>query len=57
VRTSKAEILLAAADAEALPFREAAFDEAVVGLAMCTITHPQLALAELRRTLRPGAAQ
>ncbi len=49
-----ATIELVAADAEALPFREAAFDEAVVGLAMCTIPHPARALDELRRTLRPG---
>lgn len=51
-----ATVLLVAADAELLPFRDGAFDEAVVGLAMCTIPHPERALAELRRTLRPGAA-
>ena len=51
-----AEVLLVAADAELLPFRDGAFDAAIVGLAMCTIPHPERALAELRRTLRPGAA-
>lgn len=50
-----AAVLLVAADAEALPFRGGAFDAGVVGLAMCTIPHPDRALAELRRTLRPGA--
>ena len=55
-RASPAEVLLVAADAELLPFREAAFDGAIVGLAMCTIPHPERALAELRRTLRPGAS-
>ena len=50
-----AEILLVVADAEALPFRERTFDGGVVGLAMCTIPHPERALAELRRTLRPGS--
>lgn len=53
---ASAEVLLVAADAELLPFRDAAFDEAIVGLAMCTIPHPERALAELRRTLKPGAA-
>jgi ubiquinone/menaquinone biosynthesis C-methylase UbiE len=50
-----ASVLLVAADAERLPFREGAFDGAVVGLAMCTIPRPPRALAELRRVLRPGA--
>lgn len=50
-----AEILLVVADAEALPFRDRTFDGGIVGLAMCTIPHPERALAELRRTLRPGA--
>lgn len=51
-----AQVLLVAANAELLPFRAGVFDEAVVGLAMCTIPHPERALAELRRTLRPDAA-
>ena len=55
-RNAPARIVLVAADAEALPFRDGAFDEAVVGLAMCTIPRPGLALAELRRVLRPGGA-
>ena len=49
-------ILLVAADAEALPFREHTFDAAVVGFALCTIARPERALAELRRVLSPGGA-
>ena len=49
-----ATIVFVAADAEALPFRDEAFTEAVVGLAMCTIPRPSGALAELRRTIRRG---
>lgn len=50
-----AMIILVAADAQALPFRDRTFDTAVVGLGLCTIPSPPLALVELRRVLRPGA--
>ena len=53
-RESAAEIEFVAADAEALPFRDGAFTEGVVGLALCTIPRPSVALAELRRTIRRG---
>ena len=55
-RASKvaAPILLVAADAEALPFRNGAFDAAVSALAMCTIPHPERALGELERVVRPA---
>lgn len=49
-----ATIMVVAADAEALPFRDETFDTAVVGLAMCTIPHPDRALEEMRRALRAG---
>ena len=49
-----ATILLVAADAQALPFRDATFDTAVVGLALCTIPSPPRALAELHRVLQRG---
>lgn len=52
---SRGHILLVAADAEMLPFRVGTFDEAVVGLALCTIPHPEAALLETRRVLRAGA--
>ena len=51
-----ARIFLVVADAETVPFREAAFDDAVIGLAICTIPHPDQALVELRRVVRPGGA-
>lgn len=47
-------ILLVAADAQTLPFRDRTFDTGVVGLGLCTIASPPRALAELRRVLRPG---
>ena len=51
---AEATIALVAADAQALPFRDRAFDTVVVGLGLCTIPSPPRALAELRRVLRPG---
>lgn len=51
---ARAKVLLAVADAESLPFRDAAFAEGIVGLAMCTIPHPEGALTELRRAIEPG---
>lgn len=56
VSGSPARIILVAADAQALPFRDGAFDEGVVGLAMCTIPAPEQALHELQRVLVPGGA-
>ena len=52
---ARAPILLVAADAEALPFRDASFDGAVAGLALCTIPNPAHALSELRRVLSGSA--
>ena len=49
-----ATIVLVAADALALPFRDRSFDTVVVGLGLCTIPSPPRALAELRRVLRLG---
>jgi ubiquinone/menaquinone biosynthesis C-methylase UbiE len=49
---AKAAVLLVVADAQVLPFRNATFDGAVVGLALCTIRHPDITLAELHRTVR-----
>lgn len=40
--------------AEALPFRDGAFDTVVSGLVLCSVDDPDTALAELRRVLRPG---
>lgn len=41
-------------DAQALPLRTAAYDGAVVECSVSTFADPGLALAELRRVLRPG---
>jgi ubiquinone/menaquinone biosynthesis C-methylase UbiE len=45
---------LVRAAAEALPFRDGAFDTVVSGLAFCSVADPARALAEVRRVLRPG---
>jgi SAM-dependent methyltransferase len=39
--------------AEALPFRDAAFDSVVVTLVLCTVDDPWRSLAEIRRVLAP----
>jgi SAM-dependent methyltransferase len=43
-----------AGTAEALPAPDGAVDAVVASLVLCTVTDPQLALAEARRVLRPG---
>jgi SAM-dependent methyltransferase len=40
--------------AEALPFRDHSFDDAVAFLVFCTIPNPQAAAEEIFRVLRPG---
>jgi len=42
------------ASAEALPFEDGSFDTVVSTLNMCSIPHPDRALAEVRRVLKPG---
>ncbi len=44
------------ARAEALPFKDRAFDTVVSGLVLCSVTDPDRSLAEARRVLRPGGA-
>jgi ubiquinone/menaquinone biosynthesis C-methylase UbiE len=48
--------LLVQARAEALPFRDGAFDTVVSGLAFCSVDDPQASLEEIRRVLAPGGA-
>lgn len=55
-RASVAAIRLVRGDAESLPFPAGVFDEAVVGLALCTIPSPTRALAELKRVVRCGGS-
>ncbi len=40
--------------AEALPFEDHSFDTVVSTLNMCSIPHPDRALAEIKRVLKPG---
>lgn len=47
-------MILACADAQDLPFPDAAFDTVVGTLVFCSIRQPELALAEIRRVLKPG---
>lgn len=44
----------ACADAQRLPYADAAFDAVVGSLVFCSIADPADALAEVRRVLRPG---
>ena len=41
-------------DAQALPFRDAAFDTVVSGLVFCSVPDPARGLAEVKRVLRPA---
>ena len=45
---------LVRARAEALPFRDGAFQTAVSSLVFCSVDDPVAGLAEIRRVLRPG---
>jgi ubiquinone/menaquinone biosynthesis C-methylase UbiE len=47
---------LVVARAEALPFRDGAFDTALCGLVLCSVDEPAAALAEIRRLVRRGGA-
>src|SRR5207302_10502003 len=43
-------------DAQALPFRDGAFDTVVSGLVFCSVPEPARGLAEVRRVLTPAGA-
>jgi ubiquinone/menaquinone biosynthesis C-methylase UbiE len=47
---------LVRASAEALPFRDGAFDTVVSGLVFCSVLRPAEGLAEVRRVLAPGGS-
>lgn len=55
-RARSPEAALVVARAEALPFRDGAFDTVICGLVLCSVDDPDAALAEVRRVLRPGGA-
>jgi len=42
-------------DGQSIPLEDASCDGALCTFALCTIPEPEVALAELRRVLRPGA--
>lgn len=44
------------ADAHALPFPDASFDTVVCTFALCAIPDEHLAVAEMKRVLKPGGA-
>jgi len=46
-------VWLVQASGERLPFAEASFDTVVMTWTLCSIPHPLLALAEMRRVLKP----
>ncbi len=54
-RARRPGALLVRARAEALPFRDAAFDTVVSGMVFCSVDDPAAGLAEVRRVLGPGA--
>jgi ubiquinone/menaquinone biosynthesis C-methylase UbiE len=43
-------------DAESLPFEDESFDTVVCALGLCSIPRPRVAIAEMRRVLRPGGS-
>lgn len=45
---------LSDASAESLPFAESSFDTAIFTLVLCAVPHPDRALAEAARVLKPG---
>jgi len=53
-RASGRQVEIVDAPAEALPFPDGSFDTAVVTFALCSVTDPDTALAEIARVLRPG---
>ncbi len=54
VARSHRQVRVIDARAEAIPAGNASFDAAVTSLVLCSVPDPRLALAELKRVLRPG---
>jgi ubiquinone/menaquinone biosynthesis C-methylase UbiE len=54
-RRREPRALLVRARAEALPFRDGAFDVVASGLVLCSVDDPPAALAEVRRVMAGGA--
>ena len=54
VRRSERQAAIIDASAEQLPFADRSVDTVVSTLVLCTVEHPDRALAEIARVLRPG---
>jgi len=52
--TAPVPVVVEEASAEALPFPDASFDTVVSTLVLCSVAHPDRALAEVRRVLKPA---
>lgn len=52
--TKRSRVLLSTADAQQIPHPNQSFDSVVGTLVFCSIPQPQIALAEIRRVLKPG---
>jgi ubiquinone/menaquinone biosynthesis C-methylase UbiE len=52
--TTKVHAKVVQAPAEQLPFPDETFDTVVSTWTLCTVDHPEQALAEIRRVLKPG---
>lgn len=55
-RSASVPIEVVAGGGEKLDFPDASFDAVVFTLVLCTIPHPERALTEAKRVLRPGGA-
>ena len=56
LRASGVPVRRSGLDGQSLPFPDDRFDAALSTWTLCTIPHPVMALNELRRVLKPGAA-
>ena len=54
IRETRPDVALHEADAQALPFPDASFDSVVCTFSLCNIPSPYVAVAEMKRVLRPG---
>ncbi|MGH2729891.1 MAG: class I SAM-dependent methyltransferase, partial [Actinomycetota bacterium] len=52
--SAAADVRLLVADAMALPFADASAEFVVIGLMLCSVPKPDVALTEARRILKPG---
>jgi len=53
VATASCPVRLRQADAEALPFDDDTFDTVIIAFGLCTVPHPETAVREASRVLKP----